>query len=60
MIFCVRLIEQKANVAGQSTKITLFMSESREFDVIKAKEMFTNFIIEHNQPIAASDHGGDI
>ena len=50
----------KANVAAQSTKITSFMCESREYDVINAEVMFTNFIIEHNLPIAASDHAGAI
>ena len=37
--------KQKA-VNAQSLKISPFMSESREFDVIKAEVMFTNFIID--------------
>ena len=38
----------KENVSAQSTKIMSFMTESREYDVVKADVMFTNFIIEHN------------
>lgn len=52
--------KQKASVAGQSQKITSFMSGSSQFQCINAEVTFTNFIVEHNLPIAVTDHAGPI
>lgn len=52
--------KQKASVAGQSQKITSFMSGSSQLQCINAEVLFTNFIVEHNLPIAVTDHAGPI
>ncbi len=50
--------KQKAGVLSSTSKITTFMSTNSELGTTKAEVMFTNFIVEHNLPIAVSDHAG--
>ncbi len=52
--------KQKAGVLSSTSKITTFMSTNSELGTTKAEVMFTNFIVEHNLPIAVSDHAGPL
>ena len=51
---------QAAGKACSKTKIDTFFSKDTEFATINAETLFTSFLIEHNIPIAVSDHTGPL
>ena len=62
----IHIESAKHKTAAQSTshtdtpKLSFFSSFSSDTSVIKAEVMFTDFLIEHNIPLAVADHAGPL
>ena len=45
---------------NQRSKIDTFFSKDTKFATVNAETLFTSYLIEHNIPVAVSDHAGPL
>jgi hypothetical protein len=54
----------RGQALASSSQLTIFLknsdSEKTDFAVIRAETLFAHFLVEHNVPLSAADHAGDL
>ena len=50
----------RTGIQNQSRKVPEFFASNNDLSVIRAETLFTEFVVEHNIPIACTDHAGKL
>ncbi len=50
----------KSSLQSGTRKLPDFFAGNKDLSVIRAEALFTEFVVEHNLPVACSDHAGPL